>query len=215
MRRWANSARWAAWEGSSEVDVFIEPIGRLMNEFSKLPGVGKKTAQRYAYKVIGMSESEARAFADAIVNAKRKVRFCSVCGNFTESDVCEICRTRDASQICVVKEPKDVIALEKLHEYKGVYHVLHGVIDPMNGVTPNDIRIKELLARVGEGGVKEVIMATNPDVEGEATAMYIAKLLKPLGVTVTRLARGVPVGSELEYADEVTLSRALIERKAI
>ena len=186
-----------------------------MNEFSKLPGVGKKTAQRYAYKVIGMSESEARAFADAIVNAKRKVRFCSVCGNFTESDVCEICRTRDASQICVVKEPKDVIALEKLHEYKGVYHVLHGVIDPMNGVTPNDIRIKELLARVGEGGVKEVIMATNPDVEGEATAMYIVKLLKPLGVTVTRLARGVPVGSELEYADEVTLSRALIERKAI
>ena len=197
------------------MDVFIEPIGRLMNEFSKLPGVGKKTAQRYAYKVIGMSESEARAFADAIVNAKRKVRFCSVCGNFTESEVCEICRTRDASQICVVKEPKDVIALEKLHEYKGVYHVLHGVIDPMNGVTPNDIRIKELLARVGEGGVKEVIMATNPDVEGEATAMYIAKLLKPLGVTVTRLARGVPVGSELEYADEVTLSRALIERKAI
>ena len=197
------------------MDVFIEPIGRLMNEFSKLPGVGKKTAQRYAYKVIGMSESEARAFADAIVNAKRKVRFCSVCGNFTESDVCEICRTRYASQICVVKEPKDVIALEKLHEYKGVYHVLHGVIDPMNGVTPNDIRIKELLARVGEGGVKEVIMATNPDVEGEATAMYIAKLLKPLGVTVTRLARGVPVGSELEYADEVTLSRALIERKAI
>ena len=186
-----------------------------MNEFSKLPGVGKKTAQRYAYKVISMSESEARAFADAIVNVKRKVRFCKICGNFTENDVCDVCLTRDKSQICVVKEPKDVIALEKLHEYKGVYHVLHGVIDPMNGVSPNDIRIKELLDRVGEGGVKEVIMATNPDVEGEATAMYIAKLLKPLGVTVTRLARGVPVGSELEYADEVTLARALIERKAI
>ncbi len=186
-----------------------------MNEFSKLPGVGKKTAQRYAYKVISMSESEARAFADAIVNVKRKVRFCRICGNFTENDVCDVCLTRDRSQICVVKEPKDVIALEKLHEYKGVYHVLHGVIDPMNGVSPNDIRIKELLDRVGEGGVKEVIMATNPDVEGEATAMYIAKLLKPLGVTVTRLARGVPVGSELEYADEVTLARALIERKAI
>ena len=186
-----------------------------MNEFSKLPGVGKKTAQRYAYKVVGMSESEARAFADAIVNVKRKVRFCKVCGNFTENEVCDICRTRDKSQICVVKEPKDVIALEKLHEYKGVYHVLHGVIDPMNGVSPNDIRIKELLERVGEGGVKEVIMATNPDVEGEATAIYIAKLLKPLGVTVTRLARGVPIGSELEYADEVTLARALIERKQI
>ncbi len=186
-----------------------------MNEFSKLPGVGKKTAQRYAYKVISMTESEARAFADAIVNVKRKVRFCRICGNFTENDVCDVCLTRDKSQICVVKEPKDVIALEKLHEYKGVYHVLHGVIDPMNGVSPNDIRIKELLDRVGEGGVKEVIMATNPDVEGEATAMYIAKLLKPLGVTVTRLARGVPVGSELEYADEVTLARALIERKAI
>ena len=186
-----------------------------MNEFSKLPGVGKKTAQRYAYKVVSMSESEARAFADAILGVKRKVRFCKVCGNFTEQEVCEICRLRDKSQICVVKEPKDVVALEKLHEYKGVYHVLHGVIDPMNGVTPNDIRIKELLERVGEGGVKEVIMATNPDVEGEATAMYIAKLLKPLGVTVTRLARGVPIGSELEYADEVTLARALIERKAI
>ena len=197
------------------MEVFIEPIGRLMNEFSKLPGVGKKTAQRYAYKVVSMSESEARAFADAILGVKRKVRFCKVCGNFTEQEVCEICRLRDKSQICVVKEPKDVVALEKLHEYKGVYHVLHGVIDPMNGVTPNDIRIKELLARVGEGGVKEVIMATNPDVEGEATAMYIAKLLKPLGVTVTRLARGVPIGSELEYADEVTLARALIERKAI
>ena len=197
------------------MEVFIEPIGRLMNEFSKLPGVGKKTAQRYAYKVISMTESEARAFADAIVNVKRKVRFCKICGNFKENDVCDVCLTRDKSQICVVKEPKDVIALEKLHEYKGVYHVLHGVIDPMNGVSPNDIRIKELLDRVGEGGVKEVIMATNPDVEGEATAMYIAKLLKPLGVTVTRLARGVPVGSELEYADEVTLARALIERKAI
>ena len=197
------------------MEVFIEPIGRLMNEFSKLPGVGKKTAQRYAYKVVSMSESEARAFADAILGVKRKVRFCKVCGNFTEQEVCEICRLRDKSQICVVKEPKDVVALEKLHEYKGVYHVLHGVIDPMNGVTPNDIRIKELLERVGEGGVNEVIMATNPDVEGEATAMYIAKLLKPLGVTVTRLARGVPIGSELEYADEVTLARALIERKAI
>ena len=184
-----------------------------MNEFSKLPGVGKKTAQRYAYRVIGMTESEARAFADAIVNVKRKVRYCKVCGNFTESEVCSICETRDKSVVCVVKEPKDVIALEKLHEFKGVYHVLHGVIDPMNGVSPNDIRIKELLARVNEGNIKEIIMATNPDVEGEATAMYLAKLLKPLGITVTRLAHGIPIGSELEYTDEVTLARALIERK--
>ncbi len=186
-----------------------------MNEFSKLPGVGKKTAQRYAYRVISMSEGEARAFAEAIVDVKRRVRFCKICGNFTEEEVCAVCKTRDASQICVVKEPKDVIALEKLHEYKGVYHVLHGVIDPMNGVGPNDIRIKELLERVAKGDVKEVIMATNPDVEGEATAMYIAKLLKPMGVTVTRIAHGVPIGSELEYADEVTLARALIERKEL
>ena len=197
------------------MDVFIEPIGKLMNEFSKLPGVGKKTAQRYAYRVIKMSDAEAKAFAEAIVNVKKQVRFCKVCGNFTVDEVCDICRVRDKSSICVVKEPKDVIALEKLREFKGVYHVLHGVIDPMNGVSPNDIRIKELLARIGEGGVKEVIMATNPDVEGEATAMYIAKLLKPLGVKVTRLAHGIPIGSELEYADEVTLSRALIERKEI
>ncbi len=197
------------------MDVFIEPIGKLMNEFSKLPGVGKKTAQRYAYRVIKMSDGEAEAFAEAIVNVKKQVRFCKVCGNFTVDEVCEICRVRDKSSVCVVKEPKDVIALEKLREFKGVYHVLHGVIDPMNGVSPNDIRIKELLARIGEGGVKEVIMATNPDVEGEATAMYIAKILKPLGVKVTRLAHGIPIGSELEYADEVTLSRALIERKEI
>ena len=197
------------------MDVFIEPLGKLMNEFSKLPGVGKKTAQRYAYRVIKMSDGEAEAFAEAIVNVKKQVRFCKVCGNFTVDEVCEICRVRDKSSVCVVKEPKDVIALEKLREFKGVYHVLHGVIDPMNGVSPNDIRIKELLARIGEGGVKEVIMATNPDVEGEATAMYIAKILKPLGVKVTRLAHGIPIGSELEYADEVTLSRALIERKEI
>ena len=197
------------------MEVFIEPIGRLINEFSKLPGVGKKTAQRYAYRVINMTDAEARAFADAIVGVKQRVHFCKICGNFTEGDTCDICRTRDGSTICVVKEPKDVIALEKLHEFKGVYHVLHGVIDPMNGVSPNDIRIKELLSRVKSGAVKEVIMATNPDVEGEATAMYIAKLLKPLDVKVTRLAHGIPIGGELEYTDEVTLARALIERKEL
>ena len=179
------------------MDVFIEPIGKLINEFSKLPGVGKKTAQRYAYKIIGMSEGEARAFAESIINCKRKVRYCSVCGNFTEDEVCDICKRREKTSICVVKEPKDVIAMEKLHEFKGVYHVLHGVISPMDGIGPNDIRIKELLARVSGGEVGEVIMATNPDVEGEATAMYIAKLLKPLGVTVTRLAHVIPIGSVL------------------
>lgn len=197
------------------MEVYIEPIGRLVNEFSKLPGVGKKTALRYAYRVINMSEEEARGFSEAILNVKRRVRFCKICGNFTEDDVCEVCRTRDKSTICVVKEPKDVIALEKLREYKGVYHVLHGVIDPMNGVGPNDIHVKELLARLSEGGVNEVILATNPDVEGEATAMYLARLVKPLGIKVSRIAHGVPIGGELEYTDEVTLSRALIERKEI
>ena len=197
------------------MDIFIEPIGRLINEFSKLPGVGKKTAQRYAYRIINMSESDARAFADAIVNVKRKVRYCKVCGNFTEEDVCEVCRTRDKGIICVVKEPKDVAAIEKLHEFKGVYHVLHGVIDPMEGVGPNDIRIKELLARIQAGEVKEGIVATNPDVSGDATAMYLARLIKPLGVTVTRLAHGIPVGSEIEYTDDVTLTRAFIERNAL
>lgn len=196
------------------MDIFIEPIGKLINQFSKLPGVGKKTAQRYAYKIIGMTEAEAKEFAESIVYCKQKVRYCKVCGNFTEEETCDICKRRSSSTICVVKEPKDVIAMEKLHEYKGVYHVLHGVISPMDGIGPNDIRIKELLARI-DGTVQEVIMATNPDVEGEATAMYIAKLLKPLGVNVTRLAHGIPVGGELEYTDEVTLSRALSERKSI
>ncbi len=196
------------------MDTFIEPIGRLINQFSKLPGVGKKTAQRYAYKIIDMSAEDAKQFAESILECKSKVRYCSVCGNFSEEDTCEICKRREGAVICVVKEPKDVIAMEKLREFKGVYHVLHGVISPMDGIGPNDIRIKELLARVGDG-VTEVIIATNPDVEGDATAMYIAKLLKPLGVTVTRLAHGIPIGGEIEYTDEVTLSRAFIERKQI
>ncbi|MBR2375395.1 MAG: recombination protein RecR [Clostridia bacterium] len=194
------------------MEIFIEPIGKLVNEFSKLPGVGKKTAQRYAYKIIDMPEAEARAFAEAILGVKRKVKYCKICGNFTEEEVCGICRARDASSICVVKEPKDVAAIEKLHEFKGVYHVLHGVIDPLSGIGPNDIRIRELLARLQDGQVKEVIVATNPDVSGDATAMYIAKLVKPLDVTVTRLAHGIPIGSEIEYTDEVTLTRAFVER---
>lgn len=194
------------------MEVFIEPIGKLINEFSKLPGVGKKTAQRYAYKIIDMPESEARAFADAILGVKRKVHYCKQCGNFTEEEVCGICKSREATTICVVKEPKDVAAIEKLHEFKGVYHVLHGVIDPLSGVGPNDIRIKDLLARLQGGDVKEVIVATNPDVSGDATAMYLAKLIKPLDIKVTRLAHGIPIGSEIEYTDEVTLSRAFVER---
>ena len=197
------------------MEIFIEPIGKLINEFSKLPGVGKKTAQRYAYKIIDMSEADARAFADAIIGVKRKVKYCTVCGNFTEKEKCEICSTRNEEVICVVKEPKDVAAIEKLHEFKGVYHVLHGVIDPMDGVGPNDIRIRELLARLQSGNVKEVIVATNPDVSGDATAMYLARLIKPLGITVTRLAHGIPVGSEIEYTDDVTLTRAFVERNEL
>ena len=191
----------------------IKSVAALAARFSALPGVGRKTALRYAYAVIDMSEAEVDAFCTALKEVKSSVRLCSVCGNFTDGDVCELCATRSNKHICVVAYPKDVIAVEKSGAYSGAYHVLHGVIDPMNGVSPNDIRIKELLARVNEGNVKEIIMATNPDVEGEATAMYLAKLLKPLGITVTRLAHGIPIGSELEYTDEVTLARALIERK--
>ena len=195
--------------------IYIVPIGRLINEFSKLPGVGMKTAQRYAYKVINMSEEEATAFAESILNAKKQVKYCRICGNYSDSDVCDICKERKADIICVVKEPKDVVALEKAHEFNGVYHVLHGVISPLDGVGPNDIRIKELLSRISAGGVKEVIMATNPDVEGEATAMYIASLIKPLGVKVTRLAHGIAVGTDLEYADVGSLSRAIVDRRDI
>lgn len=195
--------------------VFIEPIGRLINEFSKLPGVGAKTAQRFAYKVINMSEEEAQNFAEAIINAKKKVHYCTICGNFSEDEVCDVCKTRSAETICVVKEPKDVIAIEKLNEFNGVYHVLHGTISPLDGVGPDDINIKGLLERIKGGNVKEVIMATNPDIEGEATAMYISGLIKPFGIKVTRLAHGIPIGTDLEYADEVSLARAFVDRKTL
>lgn len=195
--------------------VYIEPIGRLINEFSKLPGVGAKTAQRFAYKVINMSEQEAKEFASAIVSAKENVHYCKICGNFSEGEICDVCKIRAKDTICVVKEPKDVIAIEKLNEYNGVYHVLHGTISPLDGVGPDDINIKGLLSRIAEGGVKEVIMATNPDVEGEATAMYITNLIKPLGIKVSRLAHGLPIGTDLEYADEVSLARAFIDRKTL
>ena len=194
---------------------FPAALENLTDQFARLPGIGGKTAQRLAFYVLGMPEQEALSFADAIVQAKKNVGTCPVCQNITDKEVCPICDddSRDHSTICVVAEPKDVIAMERSHEFRGVYHVLHGVISPLNHVTQEDIRIKELLQRVGSGEVQEVIMATNPDTEGEATAMYISRLLRPLGVKVTRLAYGVPVGSQLEYADEVTLSRALEGRQ--
>ena len=191
----------------------IEPIARLVNEFSKLPSVGKKTAERYAYSIIRASDEQARDFADAILNIKAKIKFCDVCGNYTEISPCTICRDRRSKVICVVKEPKDAIAIEKTGTFKGVYHILHGTINPLAGVGPNDIRIKELLDRINNGDTSEVIIATNPDVEGEATAMYISRLLKPLDIKVSRIAQGISMGSELEYADEVTLSKALADRK--
>lgn len=194
---------------------FPAALENLTDQFARLPGIGGKTAQRLAFYVLGMPEQEALSFADAIVQAKKSVGTCPVCQNITDKALCPICNddSRDHSTICVVAEPKDVIAMERSHEFNGVYHVLHGVISPLNHVTQEDIRIKELLQRVGSGEVQEVIMATNPDTEGEATAMYISRLLRPLGVKVTRLAYGVPVGSQLEYADEVTLSRALEGRQ--
>lgn len=192
-----------------------DKIEQLIEQFRTLPGVGYKTAQRYAFSIIEGNEERAKRFASAIVEAKQKVGFCKVCGNFTDREICPICQTRNRHIICVVKEPKDVIAMEKVKSYDGVYHVLFGTISPLEHRGPNDIKIKELLARVQEDKVSEVIMATNPDVEGDATAMYIAKLLNPLGVKVTRIAQGIAMGSDLEYADEVTLSKALEGRREI
>lgn len=191
----------------------IEPMAKLIAAFTRLPGVGAKTAQRYAYAIINMSEQDAGEFAQAILESKERVHYCSICGNYTDQDICDVCQSRDKSVICVVKEPRDVAAFEKLKDYKGVYHVLHGTINPLMGIGPNDIRVKELLSRLEE--VEEVIMATNPDVDGEATAVYIARLIKPMGIKVTRLAHGIPIGAEIEYADENTLSRALMDRREI
>ena len=194
---------------------FPAALQELSDQFAKLPGIGGKTAQRLAFHVLSLPAQEAQAFADAILEAKKTVHTCPVCQNLTDREICPICDNiqRDHSVICVVAEPKDVIAMERSREYKGLYHVLHGVISPLNHITQDDIRIKELLQRVGQGGIREIIMATNPDTEGEATAMYISRLLRPMEVKVTRLAYGVPVGSQLVYADEVTLSRALEGRQ--
>ena len=191
----------------------IDSMERLIYSFSKLPGVGRKTAERYAYRVLEMDSEDVEIFSRSLMDAKNNIKFCKVCGNFTEDEVCSICRNRKSDIICVVKEPKDIVAIEKAKNVNYSYHVLHGTISPMENRGPNDIRIKELLGRLD--GVKEVIIATNPDVEGEVTANYIAKLLKPLGVKTTRLATGIQMGSDLQYADEVTLTKALEDRKEI
>ena len=193
------------------MEQYAAPLRELIEEFNKLPGIGNKTAQRLAFYVMNLPEEKSAKLANAIINAKKNIRYCSVCQNLSESEVCNICSNTamDHSIICVMESPRDIMQMERTNEYKGVYHVLHGAISPMDNITPDDIKIKELVARVAEGGIKEVIMATNPNLEGEATSMYISKLLKPFGVKVTKIAHGVPVGGELEFADEVTLGKAL------
>ena len=198
------------------MNMYPQSISKLIEEFSKLPGIGPKTAQRLAFFVLNMQEADVRAFSEALINAKTNIKYCSVCGNLTDEDPCQICRntSRDSEVICVVEEPRDVIAMEKTREFRGLYHVLHGAISPLEGVGPDDIKIKELLKRLTPD-TKEVIIATNPNVEGEATAMYISRLIKPIGIKVTRIAHGVPVGGDIEYTDEVTLSKALEGRREI
>ncbi len=195
----------------------IEPIARMVAELSHLPGIGHKTAQRLAYHIVSMPLEDVHALATAIWQGRKAIRYCETCGNYAAGEQCDVCRNpeRHNGQICVVRDPRDVAAMERMHDYHGVYHVLHGTLSPMDGVGPDDIRIKELVARLSKTEVSEVILATNPDIEGEATATYIARLLKPLGVRCTRIAHGVPVGSDLEYADEVTLSKALEGRREI
>ena len=195
----------------------VEAIAKLINQLSKLPGIGQKTAQRLAYHIISMPEDQVRELAVAIFNGKKHVHYCPICGNYTETDPCSICSDsrRDHSVICVVKSPRDVNAMERMRDFNGVYHVLHGVISPMDGVGPDDIRIRELMARLADGTVQEVVLATNPDIEGEATASYISRMIKPMGVRGTRIAHGVPVGGDLEYTDEVTLLRAFQGRRDV
>ena len=195
----------------------VVTLQRLIEQFERLPGIGHKSAQRLAFHVLNMKKEDAEAFSRIILEAHEKIKKCSCCCNLAEEELCPICKStrRDESVVCVVEDPRDVMAFERTHEFEGTYHVLHGVISPMNGIGPEDITIKELLSRMGDGKIQEVIMATNPTVEGEATAMYISRLLKPMGVSVSRLAYGVPVGADLEYADEVTLTRALEGRRMI
>jgi recombination protein RecR len=196
---------------------YAAPVAKLIEAFEKLPGIGHKTAQRLAFHVLNLSEEKANSIATAIIEAKSKIKYCSICNNLTDIDPCNLCsiQSRDKSLICVIEDPRDVVALERTREFKGYYHVLHGAISPMEGIGPEDIKIKELLARIRTGNIVEVILATNPNIEGEATAMYISKLLKPLGIKTTRIAHGIPVGGDLEYADEVTLAKAYEGRREL
>ena len=195
----------------------VVPLQKLIEQFERLPGIGSKSAQRLAYHVLNMPKEQAKEFSDAIIDAHEKIRRCEVCCNFSDQDKCPVCRseTRDRTTICVVETPRDASAIEGTGEYKGTYHVLHGVISPLNGIGPDQLTVKQLLSRLNNGEVREVIMATNPTVEGEATAMYISRLLKPLGIRITRLAYGIPVGGDLEYADDITLARALEGRSEL
>jgi recombination protein RecR len=197
--------------------LYSPPIAKLIEELEKLPGIGHKTAQRLAFHILNLPAEKSETLACAIREAKLKTRYCSICSNITETDPCSICGSgkRDHGVICVVEDPKDVVAMERIREFNGVYHVLNGVISPMEGIGPEDIRIKELLHRIRDGNIREVILATDPDVEGEATAMYISRLLKPIGIRTTRIAHGIPVGGDLEYADEVTLAKALEGRREL
>ena len=196
---------------------YAKPLGKLITELSRLPGIGGKTAQRLAFHILSMDEKEARGLADAIIDAKTNMKYCSVCGNLTDTDPCAICSdpARSHETICVVETPKDVVAMERIKEFTGLYHVLHGAISPMEGIGPEDINLKQLIVRLQQEDVKEIILATNPNIEGEATAMYIARLVKPSGIKVSRIAHGIPVGGDLEYADEVTLLKAVEGRREL
>ena len=196
---------------------YAEPVAKLIEEFAKLPGIGPKTAQRLAFYILKSSESNAKSFAQALIDAKEKINYCSICTNLTEEDPCHICRdsSRSRELLCVVEDPKDIIAFEKTRTFRGYYHVLQGAISPMEGIGPDQLKVKELLSRLYDDEIKEVVIATNPNIEGEATAMYLAKLIKPLGLKVSRIAHGLPVGGDLEYADEVTLGKALEGRREI
>lgn len=200
------------------MQIYPASIERLIEALSRLPGIGKKTAQRLAFHMVNIRSRDPQELAEAILDARAKIRYCSICGNYTDMDPCGICTSpvRDSGLLCVVEDPRDVAAMERTREYKGMYHVLHGAISPLDGVGPEDIRVKELLSRLGGNSeVREIIMATNPTIEGEATAMYISRLVKPLGISVTRIAHGIPVGGDLEYADEVTLAKALEGRREL
>ncbi|MGI6731861.1 MAG: recombination mediator RecR [Anaerovoracaceae bacterium] len=196
---------------------YAKPLSRLINELAKLPGIGGKTAQRLAFHILSLNDKDAAAIAEAILDAKKNMKYCSVCGNLTDTDPCRICvdEKRDQTIICVVESPKDISAMERMREFKGLYHVLHGAISPMDGIGPEDINLKQLIIRLQKNDVREVILATNPNIEGEATAMYAARLIKPSGIKVSRIAHGIPVGGDLEYADEITLSKAMEGRREL